>query len=94
MRRRKPKGPRYRGGVDVVFKFVTLFCYEFFTTLVIERETVRNAAMGHVSMISANVNTNSRQNANFRQNMMTARETIRNAVREYMRAISLNANTR
>ena len=30
--------PRYRGEVDVVFKFVTLFRYEFFTTLVIERE--------------------------------------------------------
>ena len=52
------EGPRYRGGVDVVFKFVTLFRYEFFTT----REIIRNAVMRYVSTISAN--------ANVRQNVM------------------------
>ena len=53
------EGPRYRGGVGVVFKFVTLFRYEFFTT----REMIRNAVRGYVSTISAN--------ANVRQNVMT-----------------------
>ena len=53
------EGSRCRGGVDVVFKFVTLFPYEFFTT----REIMRNAVRGYVSTISAN--------ANVRQNVMT-----------------------
>ena len=53
------EGPGYRGGVDVVFKFVTLFRYEFFTT----REIIRNAVKGYVSTISAN--------ASVRQNVMT-----------------------
>ena len=54
------EGPRYRGGgVDVVFKFVTLFRYEFFTM----RKIIRNAVKGYVSTINANVNV--------KQNVMT-----------------------
>ena len=41
-----------------MFKFVTLFRYEFFT-----REIIRNAVRGYVSTISVN--------ANVRQNVMT-----------------------
>ena len=53
------EGSEYReGGVDVVFKFVTLFRYEFFTT----REIIRNAVKGYVSTTSAN--------ANVKQNVM------------------------
>ena len=52
------EGSEYRGGVDVVFKFVTLFRYEFFKT----REIIRNAVRGYVSTISAN--------ANVKQNVM------------------------
>ena len=36
--------------MNVVFKFVTLFRYEFFTA----REIIRNAVKGYVSTISAN----------------------------------------
>ena len=47
------EGSEYRrGGVDVVFKFVTLFRYEFFT----RREIIRNAVRGYVSTFSANAN--------------------------------------
>ena len=55
----RTEGSRYRGGVDVVFKFVALFRYEFFTT----REIMRNAVRGYVSTISAN--------ANVKQNVIT-----------------------
>ena len=36
--------------MNVVFKFVTLFRYEFFTA----REIIKNAVKGYVSTISAN----------------------------------------
>ena len=52
------EGSKYRGGADVVLKFVTLFRYEFFTT----RKIIRNAVRGYVSTISPN--------ANVRQNVM------------------------